>query len=1021
MENNRITMHGMHHNRRLQRGLIGLIMPVLVFAFASLVMLNLPSVPLRAQTAPATTATVKGGTISGTVVDAKSGQPVIGANVLLVGSDPIKGAVADIDGNFTIRKVTPGTYSVKITSVGYTTIQVQDVIVKEGADAKLGLKMEEQIADAGEITVTAKAVQGNEVSMIRERQASKATVDAISSQTISRSGASDAAEATSKVVGATVVDGKFIYVRGLGDRYSNTQLNGSLMPTPDPEKQAVPLDMIPSGLLDNIVVTKTFTPDKPGNFSGGSVDLRTKDFPEKQLISASVGSGHNNLSTSDERFLSFVAGPQTVDPLWNTDRAVALGNDPNRFTSNPAIANLMDSLTRTFEPNVGLTRRKAPFNRNYSLSYGNNLQLFSMPIGINASYNSNTSFSQYKDGIQATYRVENAPRAGEVAVPYIQRYYHDTKSTEEFLSGALASLAISPIKNNKLVATWVRTDAEETESRYLNGSSPSSFNVQPNEFFPTGDTASTRVESNVLRFTDRQLDSWQFKGDHHLNLGLKFLVNWGYSSSVSKEHTPDMRFFAQGLYPSFPDSGDEAFVTISVWPDTTYLIEPTTTQRFPSRVFRDIREENSETKVDLTMPWVNKDGKPSQGSFKLGFHKFKKFRDSRDQIFSYTRNITSSDGTWYDGTAEDYADSPGFDTLGTLYIFNTGPENNLIINATTGNSSYRGVQDISSFYWMSEFPVLRDLNIIAGLRYEATDMFTENGYEPTAQQYVQGRLKQTNLLPAVNVVYHLSPNVNLRGAVTTTLARPTLREFAPFKSEDFIGALEFEGNSKLKQTTINNYDLRWEWFPRAGEVIAVSAFSKRFTNPIELEIDNNNFSFYVPVNTDEAVLYGLELEARTRLDVLNKSLSGIEIGANLTLVDSRVNLPESEFRVEEQYYGNTGEVKNYRPLYGQSPYVLNGSFGYSSDKLAADFTVSVNRFGKRLWLNSPAGTPDVYEQSRTSLNITAGKKILGGLEIRGKAKNILGDDFVAAHDITGDIAVRRDIGREFSLGVNWKL
>ena len=246
--------------------------------------------------------TFKEGKISGRMIDAETGEALIGVTVMLEGTK--LGAVTDLDGNFTIKRVPVGTYTLVASSVGYTATKVTAVEVTEGEIERVDLALKPQVVQTEGIEVIARVEKNNEASLLKLRQKSNSVSDAISAEQITRSGSSDAAAAMTRVTGASVVGGKYVYVRGLGDRYANTRINGALAPSPDPDKQAVPMDMIPTAMLDNIVVEKTFTPDKPGNFSGGSVDMTTKDMPEGRLLSFNTSASYNTQTTFEENALA---------------------------------------------------------------------------------------------------------------------------------------------------------------------------------------------------------------------------------------------------------------------------------------------------------------------------------------------------------------------------------------------------------------------------------------------------------------------------------------------------------------------------------------------------------------------------------------------------------------------------------------------------------------------------------------------------------------------------------------------
>jgi len=241
------------------------------------------------------------GVITGIIVDAETGEPLIGANAYIMNTN--LGAASDLQGNYRITGVPPGLYTLRISYMGYKTQDVTEVGVEPGKVTTLNISMQSKVIEGETVVVTAKAMKNTEASLLKDRQRAKAVSDAISAEAITQSGSGNAAEAMKQITGASVVDGKYIFVRGLGDRYTSTQLNGAEIPSTDPYKRAGAIDLVPTSLVDNIVTVKSFTPDKPGNFSGGTIDIHTKDFPEILHMSFSASTSYNTQTTFNDNTL----------------------------------------------------------------------------------------------------------------------------------------------------------------------------------------------------------------------------------------------------------------------------------------------------------------------------------------------------------------------------------------------------------------------------------------------------------------------------------------------------------------------------------------------------------------------------------------------------------------------------------------------------------------------------------------------------------------------------------------------
>jgi TonB-dependent receptor len=317
---------------------------------------------------------------------------------------------------------------------------------------------------------------------------------------------------------------------------------------------------------------------------------------------------------------------------------------------------------------------------------------------------------------------------------------------------------------------------------------------------------------------------------------------------------------------------------------------------------------------------------------------------------------------------------------------------------------------------MIEIPIINSLKLIGGARYEISrmDVYGKN---------TKGFLDDKDLLPAVSLIYHLTENMNIRTSYGKTLARPNFREKAPYANYNFAADFTFLGNPDLKRTLIDNYDLRWEWFLRPGEIIAVSGFYKQFKNPIERVINVQYASeggeiFYE--NIDKADVMGVEFEVRKRLDEVLEILSDFSIGTNISFIKSEVNIPEGELAVIKQ---NDPNAETTRQLQGQSPYLVNLELGYQNANTGTNVSVFYNVFGDRLAEISIGGTPDIFERSRPMLDFIASQNLLGNFNLRLSVKNILNSAYKLTHEFKGNEFIRTEYktGTSISLGVGYSL
>lgn len=945
------------------------------------------------------------GKIVGTVKDETTGEPLLGVTVSLSGT--LLGGVTDLDGYYRIKNVPVGIYEVIASCVGYNKSEVTGVRVVNNEVTTIDLSIMEQLIEMEGITVKSKAVHNTEVSTLAKRQKSAAISDAISSEQISRSGSGNAAEAMTKVTGATVLSGKYVYIRGLGDRYTNTQLNGSPLPSPDPDKQAVPMDLIPTGLLDNIVVEKSFTADKPGNFAGGSVNLNTKDYPEKRELKFSTSTSYNSLTTgkdilsqpnSGKDWLGYDNGKRQVPAIIQDSAALVAAppgrTNPDQLDSVMQLVEFWDRAYDSFDPVLTPRISQAAPNQSHSLSYGDLLNIFDRPLGIVTSLSYSKSSKYYEDGFYGRYEVEGQVDGSVQEDPWTRTYAAtDSKGTEEVLWGGMAMLKYGLHSNHKLGLTYTYTRNGVATSRTLSG--PAS-----NEYVSYDGST---LRNFALIYTERKLWNMQLSGDHVFGaMGLPFKnirANWQISQSETAQNDPDTRYLI-----------DEKTVDEINGSDTTYQysIEINRLSK-PRRLWRDLEENNKEYKLDIELPF-------SKGKLKTGSAFLRKEKTYRDFEYYYGNTTRYTN---YDGDIDEWASDLGFDSLSTLP---NGSVRLTYTNALTklvqDKNQYEGDQEIFALYGMFDYFVAENWSLIGGVRYETTKM---HGATHDLVATEPGDIDGSDLLPSVNIVYHPTENMNLRLAYGRTLARPTIREMIPAPSEEFGLSRYFFGNSNIDYTRIDNIETRWEWFLRPGEVASVSLFYKHLKNPIEMVIVSERGSV-IPENTDKAEVYGVEFEFRHRLDYLSSHLSNFTLGGNLTFVKSEVAIPEAELEKARLFDDNPATT---RQLNGQSPYIVNIDLGYSSFKSGTKISLFYNVFGRRLTFNALGATPDVYEEPRHNLDFQFSQKMFLGASLKIGVKNIMDEDVKMVHDKLGlpneeeKVYLQYKTGRTYSIGMSY--
>ncbi len=923
------------------------------------------------------------GTVTGIVQDSKYGDSLPGANVIVEGM--ATGTATDFDGQYTLP-LDSGTYNLIFSYIGYQSKTVRGVEVTPDEIVKLNITLSpEALEMEGEVVIEAAAVRNTEGVLLRDRQKAAAVSDAISAEFIGRSGSSTASEAMRKVTGASIVGGKYVYVRGLGDRYINTQLNGANLPSADPDRNAVPLDLFPSGLLDNIVTAKTFTPDKPGSFTGGTVDIATKSFPDALTFSLSSSMAYNTVSSLKDGFLLHQGDP--VNTFGTTD--LALPSVFNNRTleipvrsiarTDPEQAARLDQLTKSFNTPFGPNFGTTPVDQSYSLSVGNQLHFWGRPLGVIGSLSYSNKVSGYTEGTSARFLLTD-PNATGLSENFM---LNDQKSTSEVLAGGLVNVSYKVHPRHELGVNYMYNQSGEAVARLLTG-------------FVDNLGRENTYETRVLGVTERNLSAFQTRGEHALGGQGRVKVGWNASFSTSTQNEPDLRFFTN----HFDEQDGQRRYTI-----TASQYAP------PTRYFRDLEESNESFNLNLTMPFRQWAGLPAK--FKVGGSLVNKARNFRERQFLYR----------YDGARFPYTGNPD-----ELFVNHLGIDEDrstdtrtrfglYLLDQTQPSNNYDGDQQIAAGYVMVDMPLMNRLRMVGGVRYETTEInvISQN------PEIEQGRLDEKDWLPSLGLTWEATEKMNVRAAYGRTLARPTFREMAPFSAFEFVKDFILVGNPNLTRTLINSYDLRWEWFVRPGEIYAVSAFFKDFTNPIERaltpEAQNPEVQF---VNVDNGRVAGLEFEIRKRLDQLGRVFENVQAGANLTLTRSQVDIEEGELEVIR--FTNPS-ASSTRDFLGQSAFVVNLDLGYNNPASGTSVNAFYNVFGQRLMEVSTGGTPDLFEQPRNVLDLTFAQRLPAGFKLKASAKNLLDAEYKITQTFREVEYLKQSyrLGRSFSLGVAYSI
>jgi hypothetical protein len=887
------------------------------------------------------------GAIVGVVTDTKFSESIIEAPVTVLGTK--YSTFTDVEGRFRLE-LPPGTYNIRVRYDLHQPARVDKIVVEAGKITRIDASLvpDESAVETVEIITDADKTSLEGQTLERKRAASVG--DGVGRAEIARTPDRNAAEAAQRVVGATIVGSRFVFVRGLGERYTNALLNGTPLPSPEPDRQTVPLDLFPSLVLDSITITKTFTPDMPADFAGGSVRINTRDFPRETLFQVSLSGGFNSEATFRDRlaytgsktdWLGFDGGvrqlPKEV-PHKRLDPNTAV--DGERITSDQELIRYGKLINSRMSTRRGFT----PPNHGLSVVAGDSFKLGkTQKLGVVTAVNYGRSYQLVHQDLR-NFAAESG--GGFRAVDTLKSEH----GIESVRWGGFGSVSYEPTPEHRLNFTALHSQSSDDESVELEG------------FY---ENSADTFHTTHLQFTERALDFGQLRGSHLFRSLNRMEIDWHGAMALAARGQPDTR--------------DNDFVKT----DTGYawVQGPVSGAHF----FSEQDERSLNGGLDVTQPLT---GEEQETKLKAGG-----LMSSRAREFSARRFVLEPvvgrgrlDMATFGRLSSCSGDTFPQNCTDGLFTAPNVRSDLLTLRETTQNfDQYEAGLDVYAGYAMIDSQITKTFRAIGGARIEKTNQEFV-GFDPfdRANTERRGDIKSTDVLPALSLVYAANTKSNTRFGLSQTLARPQLREISPFLSSSYTGTLPVQGNPDLELTKITNADVRFEYFPTPREVLAFSFFYKHFQKPIEETISRGAQSGIVTyANAKSADLIGLELEARKSLQFVSEALKHFMIIANVTAARSRVSLAE-----------NTAATNSSRPLSFQSPFIFNASIDYGNPDTGTDVRLLYNVYGKRITTVGLGGLPDIYEQPRNVLDLTIAQKIKKHFEAKVSAQNLLNVDTV---------------------------
>lgn len=914
------------------------------------------------------------GSVSGVVVSTWDAQPLSGAVIT------VRGTTLAIqtggDGRYLLNGVPIGDQVLRISKSGYASATVTDVRVLPGQTTTVNGNLRPEFYEMEEFEVTAEEFNEQTAQILFERQQSGSLLDAIGSEQFSKLGAGDAAEALSKVTGASIADGKFAVIRGLADRYTSTTLNGVDVPSADPDRKAAQLDLFPSQFIERIDVSKTFTPDMAGGFAGGAINIVTKSFPKEFFFSMSVGVSYNTQSNLKDDFAMSDHGSTDWRATDDGTRALpeTAKNTNPAGTTSPLGEPIKSSFgSSQFAPRDG----SSPLNNNFALSFGDTAEVLGgRRLGYLAGFNYKSDYKGH-DVTVAKYEVVRRPDGSQDLRAFEKE---GTKGEIEYTWGAMAALGLEVSENHTVKFNFLKVQTAEDEAVRIAGQDKT-LETEPGVSY---------ADQSTLHWTERSLNYFQLTGEHQFPWANDLRFDWAAATSSTTQEEPDHRIFQFFAVPGDPTDPNDDYYDPN---------GPTRPAR-PTRIFRELREDNSSVRGDFTIPFASYNSK--ENSFKTGYNLSHSKRNYSARVFDI--RSTGRNSFYSDGDPDGYA-APG--NYGNIGYYNF-----------PANFRYKGQQEIVAGYLMADWSALERLRFVGGVRYETTSIQVDTINVSKGGETFSGAINQADLLPGFTATFSIRSNLLLRAAWSQTVIRPNYREISRAEDYDVAKARTIVGNPDLQMSASENYDLRLEWFPTPGALVSVGVFMKKLKDPIELASQDNDVTLVQYQNYDQADVRGLEFEARQDLEHLWAPLEELSAGFNYAYIQSEVDLRPEQMGNRLGFYGDTSTT---RPLYDQPEFVINGDITWDHKATGTALTVSGGVVGRRLVLVGYA-TPDEYEEPTPQLDVFLTQKFGKHWKVKLSAKNLLDPVYETTLDYLalGKKPIERYTkGRTFGLSVGY--
>lgn len=906
------------------------------------------------------------GTVMGKVISIVNNTPVPGVRIYVSG---VKGAnETDENGEYRVD-IPAGETSLSFVHTDFSAQTHRSIDVNLMEELTLDIELTPLGVELSEVLIAAPSLEGGFTALVDEQKNTSNVAEVIGADQISNSGDSNAAGALKRVTGLSVVDGKYIYVRGLGERYSSVTLNGAGLPSPDPTRKVVPLDLIPAGVLESVVIKKTYAPDMPGDFGGGLVELRTKGLPEEKKRKISISMGGNSNSTfrqgttyegSSMDSLGFDAGdrqiPEALKFLTEGDKkSLSRLSTESLEAVSRSIPNQYQKTNIRMMPDIGLKASMGDRFESYDDSRGWGYQ-FSIAYKNKWRYREEQSEKFDSDG----------------AGGFIGSDRSNREKTENDISlGGMLTVALEMGDENKISSTTLVTR------------SSSDTTIIDDAYLSDNDII---VRDTIFEWVERQLVTQQFSGRHELYDLYDIRVDWVAAYSLSSRKSPFTRIYRykrqdDGEYLFSPDNDSNEFS------------------------YQNLNDNSINIGSDFTLPIY--DFFDRQAKLKSGFSFEAKNRKSHILRYRFSTDWSRNsidDAILSQQSPENILTPENISREGYLLSDNTSPTDN-----------YEAKQTILSTYLMGELVATKNIKLMSGLRWEVAnqEVSTFKLLSPSQKDTVV--LSKSNILPAFSATWLFREKQQLRFALSQTLNRPDFKELseAPYidpETRDLV-----RGNKALKSATINHVDLRWEWYLTRFETFSVAGFYKAIDSPIERVIRLGGGGVQTFSNADSAKIYGAEMQGRFWVSrFLGRRFSRFYVESNVSLIKSSVDLG----------IAGSQQTTNNRPLQGQSPWLINFTLAYENLIAKIKSSLLLNISGQRLSSVGVNPIPDSYEQPAAKVDFVYSQEIYEGgedkIKFKFKLNNILNPEYLVLQGEEVAKRYKKGVSGTVTLEYKWR-